>query len=207
MKEQLTLTMRPPFPKAPGRSSLVVVALAVALAYWLYSPGGILRTHATRSADPPVVSGSLRVDGPYFSDRSSIAGQLIAAINHTRSSLDVAVYSFTQPDLAAALASAYRRGVRVRVVSDKGQSRYEHSEIPYLRKIGIPVRLSMGFRGRHSLMHNKFAVFDGRSVVTGSYNWTISASDYNYENMVFISDPEIAERYEQEFQHLWAQAY
>ena len=199
--------MRPLFPKAPGRSGLVIAALAVALAYWHYSPQGILRTVGARSDTSPVVSGSLRIDGPYFSDRDRIADRLIAAINQTRSSLDVAVYSITQPDLVAAIESAHRRGVQVRVVSDEGQSFDLHSEISYLRSQGVPVRLSGGFRGRRSLMHNKFAVFDGNRVETGSYNWTTSANSYNYENAIFISDPEVAARYEREFQHLWAQAY
>jgi len=199
--------MRALFPKASGRYGLVIAALAAALAYWIYSPQGNLRISATRSADPAAVSGSLRIEGPYFSDHDRIADRLIAAINQTRSSLDIAVYSITQPDIVAAIASAQQRGVRVRVVSNQGQSLDRHSEISYLRSRGVPVRLSEGFRGQRSLMHNKFAVFDGKRVETGSYNWTVSASNYNYENAIFISDPEVSARYAREFEHLWAQAY
>lgn len=55
-------------------------------------------------------------------------------------------------------------------------------------------------------MHNKFAVFDGRLVETGSYNWTTSATSYNFENAIFIRDLKVSARYEEEFQHIWAQA-
>jgi phosphatidylserine/phosphatidylglycerophosphate/cardiolipin synthase-like enzyme len=199
--------MRALFPRASGRYGLAIAALAAALAYWIYSPAGSLKPTVNQSAAPPVISGSLCIEGPYFSDRDRIVDRLIAAINQTRNSLDIAVYSITQPHIVAAIESAHRRGVRVRVVSDEGQSLDPHSEISYLRSHGIAVRLSGGFRGRRSLMHNKFAVFDGERVETGSYNWTISASDYNYENAILISDPEVAVRYEREFQHLWAQAY
>ena len=199
--------MRSRFPNPFRRIGLVIAALVAALAYWIYSPAGSLKPTSEHSAVPPVVSGSLRIDGPYFSDRDRVADRLIAAINHTQHSLDIAVYSITQPDIVAAIESAHKRGVRVRIVSDADQARDPHSEVSYLRSRGISVRLSGGFRGRRSLMHNKFAVFDGNRIETGSFNWTTSANSYNYENAILISDPEVAGRYEKEFQHLWAQAY
>ena len=155
---------------------------------------------------PVTLSGASSIQGPYFSDRDRIADRIISAINHTRHTLDIAVYSFTQPDLAAAIQAAHQRGVKVRIVTDEGQSFGHHSEIGYLRSVGVPVRLSEGFRGRRSLMHNKFAVFDGRLVETGSYNWTTSATSYNFENAIFIRDLKVSARYEEEFQHIWAQA-
>lgn len=199
--------MRRRFSSRLSGSSLIITALVAVLAYCLYSPTGGLRQTGHHAAAPAVASGSLRVDGPYFSDRDRIADRLIAAMNHTQHSLDIAVYSITQPDITAAIEAAHQRGVRVRVVSDEEQARDSHSETDYLRSQGISVRLSKGFKGRRSLMHNKFAVFDAQSVETGSFNWTTSANSYNYENAIFISDPEIASRYEKEFQHLWAQAY
>jgi mitochondrial cardiolipin hydrolase len=198
--------MRALLPKSVGRAGFVIAALVAALAYLRYSPHGNLKPLATQSPAPAVISGSLRIEGPYFSDQDRISDRLIAAINQTRSSLDVAVYSITQPDIVAAIASAHRRGVRVRVVSDEGQSFDRHSEVPYLRSVGVAVRLSGGFRGRQSLMHDKFAVFDNQRVETGSYNWTTSATYYNFENAICIIDPEVSARYEKEFQHLWAQA-
>ncbi|HVA01425.1 MAG TPA: phospholipase D-like domain-containing protein [Terriglobia bacterium] len=185
----------------------MIAALVAALAYCRYSPVGSLKPVANNSAASPVISGSLRIEGPYFSDRDRIADRLIAAINQTRDSLDIAVYSITQPDIVAAIEAAHQRGVQVRVVSDEEQARDYHSEVAFLRSRGISVRLSKGFKGRRSLMHNKFAVFDGNRIETGSFNWTTSANSYNYENAIFISDPEVAARYEKEFQHLWAQAY
>ena len=68
------------------------------------------------------------------------------------------------------------------------------------------MRLSQGYRGNRSIMHNKFAVFDGKMVETGSFNWTTSADRYNFENALFISDPAVAARYESEFERIWEQA-
>ncbi len=186
--------------------TLVGIVLAVVIAYGYFSklddPGS-----ATQPSDSTVtIPNSLAIQGPYFSDQDRVGDQIIAAINHTRRSLDIAVYSITQPDITATIEAAHRRGIRIRIVSDAGQSFDRHSEIAYLRSSGIPVRLCGGFRGRRSLMHNKFAIFDGTRVETGSFNWTTSATSYNFENAIFIEDPEVAARYEREFDHIWALA-
>lgn len=55
-------------------------------------------------------------------------------------------------------------------------------------------------------MHHKFAVFDGRLVATGSYNWTNAAENMNYENVILLADPDVVERYAQEFRRLWREA-
>ena len=188
------------------RSSFFAVILAAALAYGYFLTSG-RRSPTTATGPAPVsVSGASSIQGPYFSDRDRIADRIIAAINHTRHTLDIAVYSFTQPEITAAVQDAYHRGVRVRIVSDEGQAFGWHSEIGHLRSVGVPIRLSGGFRGRRSLMHNKFAVFDDALVETGSFNWTTSANSYNFENALFIRDPKVAARYEEEFEHIWAQA-
>jgi phosphatidylserine/phosphatidylglycerophosphate/cardiolipin synthase-like enzyme len=55
-------------------------------------------------------------------------------------------------------------------------------------------------------MHHKFAVFDERLVVTGSYNWTNSAEHANYENIILLDDPGVVNRFRQEFPRLWREA-
>ena len=159
-----------------------------------------------RTAVPVAAPGSAPVEGPYFSDGGRVADRIVAAINRTQNSLHLAIYDLTQPDITAALAEAHRRGVAVLIVADQGQSREPHSEIADLRSQGIPVRLSHGYKGNRSIMHNKFAVFDGKLAETGSFNWTTSAESYNYENALFIADPAVVARYEDEFQRIWNQA-
>jgi len=168
---------------------------------WLPSARNLERTVA-----PVAAPGSAPVEGPYFSDGGRVAERVVAAINRTHKSLHIAIYDLTQPDITAALAEAHRRGVEVLIVADAGQSREPHSEIAYLRSQGIPVRLSHGYKGNRSIMHNKFAVFDGKLAETGSFNWTTSAEGYNYENALFIADPAVVARYEDEFQRIWGQA-
>jgi phosphatidylserine/phosphatidylglycerophosphate/cardiolipin synthase-like enzyme len=188
------------------RSTLFGVVLACAFTFGYFFIAGQKDTAVHSSAPALAVSGATSIQGPYFSDRGSISDRIIAAINRTRRTLDIAVYSVTQPEIAAAIQAAHRRGVQVRIVTDEEQALDRHSEISYLQTEGVPVRLSEGFHGERSLMHNKFAIFDGKLVETGSYNWTTSASSYNYENAIMIRNPQVSARYEEEFARIWAQA-
>ena len=68
--------------------------------------------------------------------------------------------------------------------------------IEWLRSEGIPVTL-IRTAGEYSAMHNKFMVFDLRWVVTGSYNYTTVAQVSNWENLVWLDSPDMAEQYKQ----------
>ena len=51
-------------------------------------------------------------------------------------------------------------------------------------------------------MHHKFTVIDRRVVITGSYNYTTSASRSNYENLVLLESPAAAEQFAAEFEKI-----
>jgi phosphatidylserine/phosphatidylglycerophosphate/cardiolipin synthase-like enzyme len=101
-----------------------------------------------------------------------------------------------------ALVRARDRGVVVRIIADGRQARGKRSAIPLLRSAGVDVRI---FRGR-GVMHQKFAIFDGRLLVTGSYNWTEAAEKRNLENALFLDDPALVGRYGEWFDRQFAGA-
>jgi phosphatidylserine/phosphatidylglycerophosphate/cardiolipin synthase-like enzyme len=129
-------------------------------------------------------------------DTSSLIRTWIGRANST---IDVAVYSFTQDSLADALVSARNRGVAVRVLMDSGTTSDSGSEYSRLQKLGISIKTdsSMG------LMHDKFFLIDGRIVGTGSYNWTGSAEDDNAENLLIVRSTILFGRYLNEFNAIW----
>lgn len=49
-------------------------------------------------------------------------------------------------------------------------------------------------------MHNKYCIIDNEIVLTGSLNWTHYGLNYNDENLIVILDPEIAKKYNKDFQ-------
>ncbi len=71
----------------------------------------------------------------------------------------------------------------------KSGSRY--SAATYLSNAGVPVWVDV----RVSIAHNKVMVIDGATVITGSFNFTASAQSRNAENLLVISDPQLAKLY------------
>jgi len=74
------------------------------------------------------------------------------------------------------------------------------SDIELLQKAGINIRMDCS--AQH--MHHKFAVIDDERLLTGSYNWTRSAADYNYENLMVTNDVGLVKPFAEEFDRLWA---
>ena len=125
-----------------------------------------------------------------------IERRLIEALDQAEDSIIIAMYSFTDDELGAAVMRAYARGVDVRILLDEAQKDgAQGREWPKLVAAGIPVSVERVI----GLMHHAFVVIDTRLTITGSYNWTASADENNFENVVFIECPEIAWEYTNEF--------
>jgi len=139
----------------------------------------------------------------YFSLVNNPEGAIIQELDEAKETIDMAMYYFTDRDLANEVIDAHDRGVRVRIYLDKDQKEAKYSKSRYLAKHGIPVRYS----SNPYIMHHKFCVIDNEVVVTGSYNWTASAGERNNENLLVIRDRPLVGRYEQEFDRLWSEHY
>jgi len=135
----------------------------------------------------------------YFSPKGGCAERIIQEIDRADSLIDVAMYSFTSEPIAEALVRAFRRGVRIRVLLDKGQAGGKYSKDEYLAQNGIEVVLDR----RRGKMHNKFCIIDRNVLITGSYNWTKSAEEENQENMLVFEGSQVVEIYQERFDYLW----
>ncbi len=135
----------------------------------------------------------------YFSLVNDPEGAIIQELDKAKETIDIAIYYFTDRDLANEVIGAYDRGVRVRIYLDKGQKEATYSKSRYLVKHGVPVHYS----SNPYIMHHKFCVIDNEVVITGSYNWTASADKKNNENLLVIHDAKMAQEYSTEFNRLW----
>jgi len=147
----------------------------------------------------------------YFSPNGGAEKALVQVMDQAQHSIQAAVYFFTSRTVAQALLRAGKRGVKISVILD-GNDESEYSKGFYLSKRGIAVRYARGLRRKgkrisYGLMHDKFAVIDGHLVMTGSYNWTVSAERWNYENLLVIDSVSLASRYEQEFNKIWSRTF
>ena len=134
-----------------------------------------------------------------FSPEDNCGAEILNLINSAQRSIDAALYLLTSRQLAQGLAEARGRGVTVRAYFDEEASGDRYSKTGFLRKKGVAVRLAEDA----GLMHNKFCIIDGQTVITGSYNWTVSADLKNDENVLIINSPEVAGKYQGKFNRLW----
>ncbi|ELU05817.1 hypothetical protein CAPTEDRAFT_92244, partial [Capitella teleta] len=115
-------------------------------------------------------------------------------------SLDICLFIITCRDLADVIVMLYKRGVKVRVISDREQINAMGSQIDRLQAEGIQVR----FGQQSYLMHHKFAVVDRWLLVNGSFNWTRQAIAGNNENVFVTENDQIVTSYREEFNRLWS---
>jgi phosphatidylserine/phosphatidylglycerophosphate/cardiolipin synthase-like enzyme len=145
-----------------------------------------------------------------FSPQGKCSAHILRAIDQAKKELLVAVYAFTNDDLAGALVQAKKRGVVVQVVLDREfDATNEKSQSKFIEAQKIPLRRLSGLKSKSfdkdaGLMHQKFAVIDRSIVLTGSYNWTHSADSLNDENLLLFRDAgPLAEEYRRAFLQLW----
>lgn len=135
-----------------------------------------------------------------FSPDDGAASKIIAEIQTAESSIDFLAYSLTSDAIAAALLERAAAGVTVRGVFDAGQAESNTGgEFENLRQQGINVRLD----GIDGLMHHKVILIDGKTVITGSYNFSNNAERTNDENLVILHDPAAAALYAGNFQTIY----
>jgi phosphatidylserine/phosphatidylglycerophosphate/cardiolipin synthase-like enzyme len=127
-----------------------------------------------------------------------IDDHLIALIGGARQSVLCAFYDLELKSVAETLVRKHRQGVRVAVVTDTA-----HGDRPALtlcQRAGIPVV----FDQRSAFMHNKFCIVDGAFVWTGSTNITTNCMFRNNNNALLFRSPELAGRYREEFDEMFA---
>ncbi|MDR3602096.1 MAG: phospholipase D-like domain-containing protein [Desulfosporosinus sp.] len=139
----------------------------------------------------------------YFTKANQHPDQILESqISSAKSTLDIAIYSLTKKDIVDSVIAAKKRGVAVRVITDKieAKSKSEAKELTLLEGASIPIK-----ENTHSgLMHMKVSIIDKSVVTTGSYNYTQNASTENDEVLVVIHDSGIASKWDDEFQQMWS---
>ncbi|XP_041790088.1 mitochondrial cardiolipin hydrolase [Chelmon rostratus] len=125
--------------------------------------------------------------------------RLLRRILSASSSLDLCVFAFSNMDMSRAIVALHSRGVTIRVISDKDYAAITGSQIGVLRKAGICVRCNVA----SVYMHHKFAVVDGRLLITGSLNWTLTAVQSNMENVLVTEEPDLVRPFIKEFHRIW----
>jgi phosphatidylserine/phosphatidylglycerophosphate/cardiolipin synthase-like enzyme len=150
---------------------------------------------------PTVQAGEPEIQAFFPRAGQDPAPVLVKLYSGASTSLDIAIYSLTHPDIVKAIGDARQRGVQVRVITDNEQAagNTQKHAVDDLLTLGIPVKVNL-----HSgLMHLKMSVIDGKIATIGSYNYTLSASQQNDEIMAVVTQPAFVKSCQDEFNRLW----
>lgn len=142
---------------------------------------------------PPATAGN--VAALCFVPGDNCTRQIVAEIAGAKSWIFMQAYTFTSPEIAAALVAARHRGLDVRAILDPssitGSGAKGAHAAEALALAGVAVQIDR----RHAIAHNKIIVIDGQRVITGSFNFSRSAQERNAENVVVLAGEAIARRF------------
>ena len=111
----------------------------------------------------PIGADTNRVEAEaWFSPEDDCVGRIVDLLSVAKQTVDICVFTITDNRISDAVASAHRRGVRVRIISDDDKAFDKGSDIGHLRSQGIDCRVD---KTKHH-MHHKFAIFGGRSLLS-----------------------------------------
>lgn len=136
----------------------------------------------------------------FFSPGEECLDAIVGAFERARRTVDVCVYTITDDRITRAMLGAHNRGVKLRVVSDGDKAGDQGSDIEGMKRAGVSVRVDRS----EAHMHHKFALFDEEILLTGSYNWTRGAANFNAENVLVTYDRGLIGSFGEEFERLWA---
>jgi phosphatidylserine/phosphatidylglycerophosphate/cardiolipin synthase-like enzyme len=148
----------------------------------------------------PASSDAATID-VYYAPEDLPAERLISLYSQAKHYIYVAVYTMTFPPIVKALIDAKKRGVDVRVITDRGQGNdlKQQRALEILHLAGIPIRVNQ----HDGLMHLKQVVIDDEINTTGSMNQTTSGHRYNDERLDVIADRSVTVKARDKFLAMW----
>jgi phosphatidylserine/phosphatidylglycerophosphate/cardiolipin synthase-like enzyme len=120
----------------------------------------------------------------FFSPSGGCTEAVVTELQQAQRSVLVQAYSFTSAPIAKALVEAHERGVAITVILDKSDRTEQYSAADFVEHAGITTYID----DKHAIAHNKIMLIDGRTIITGSFNFTKQAETSNAENMLIIRD-------------------
>jgi phosphatidylserine/phosphatidylglycerophosphate/cardiolipin synthase-like enzyme len=136
----------------------------------------------------------------YFCPQDNCQAQILEELNNANSSIYFMTFTFTDKDIANVLIDKKVDGLDIEgiIESYQGQTYWVY---PQLIEAKIPVVLD----DEKTLQHSKVFIIDNKTVITGSFNPTKSANTKNDENIIILRQPEIVQKYVDEFERLYVE--
>lgn len=139
-----------------------------------------------------------------FASEDPVNEEILKRIQNAEKSIRFLAFSFTLDTLRNAMLAKALEGVTVEGVFEWRGSGTASSALSPLFCANIDVRRDGNMDGK---LHDKVIIIDDRIVMTGSFNFSSSATLNNDENMIIIDDPDLAAQYNLAFDIIWNAAF
>ncbi|WP_264321256.1 phospholipase D-like domain-containing protein [Zarconia navalis] len=153
----------------------------------------------------------------------SVNGTIAQVLSGAATSVDLALFVFSEQALVDVIGDRHRGGVAVRSLIDpsfafreysegldmlgvalpNAECEYEAGNRPWknaIDSVGVPL-LPPGDK-----LHHKFALIDDRITIAGSHNWSAAANTQNDETVLIVRSPIVAAHFRREFDRLYTDA-
>ena len=122
-----------------------------------------------------------------FSPVDQVHPALLFILGSAQTSIDLAMYAFTDAAMNTAVTAAAGRGVHVRLTLDSSQFK-DDDERQKLASLldATGVDYSIGTSEKGAIMHLKSGVIDGTVLFTGSTNWSESG-EWDQDNSLTVT--------------------
>ncbi len=139
---------------------------------------------------------------------STVCKEFVKLVDNSKESIDIAIFGYEDvPKVSNALQNAKNRGVKIRFVYDENYNTDKtyysaNNIIKNIAEVSKSDRCE-SITNSNYLMHNKFIIFDNKTVYTGSMNFSKNGlSGYDQNDVAVIQSKEIANLYEEEFEQM-----
>lgn len=156
----------------------------------------------------------------WWASGNGLIGYTLSGAKHR---VDLALFVFSDQYISYVLEARHHQGVSVRALIDSGFLFRNYSEGLDMMGVALPDERCRIEAGNHpwgeaiatvgtpnlpagDMLHHKFAVVDGTTVMTGSQNWSAAANHSNDENVLVIHNATVAAHFEREFERLYRDA-
>ena len=136
----------------------------------------------------------------FFSNDTNLDDIIKDKLKTATSEVLICVYMINFDIYRDVLLELKEKGVEIKVVTDSTSwSNYTKKDVIDFEIKAANFKNSNGFaHNKNFLMHNKYCIIDQSLVITGSFNYTISAPE-NFENIVVINDYDTAVSFRDNF--------
>lgn len=128
---------------------------------------------------------------------SKIQKKIEDLISSSKDSIKISVAWFTNKELLGLLTDKAKNGLNIEIIISDDINNRRLSSKDFVKNGG---HLMIFKTDSGKFLHDKFAIFDNKTVLVGSYNWTYSAEYHNSESVVIISNEQVIKQFNIKFQ-------